>query len=90
MTAFGLRYYVSTPEALYRWDKLKLQLPVVGRILSKATIARFCRSFGMAMNSGVPIVTALALVSRVVDNACYQERIMNMRETVSHLSLIHI
>ena len=84
IAAFGVRYYVSTPEGLYQWDKLKLKLPIVGRILSKATIARFCRSFGMAMNSGVPIVTALALVSRVVDNAYYQERIMNMRDAVSH------
>ena len=78
LTAMGIRYYVSTPEGRYRWDKSKLQLPIVGRILGKATTARFCRSFGMAMNSGVPIVTALALVSRVVDNAFYHERIMAM------------
>ena len=84
LTALGVRYYVSTPEGEYRWDRAKLRLPIVGRILSKATIARFCRSFGMAMNSGVPIVTALALVSRVVDNAFYQERIMAMRDAVSH------
>ncbi len=84
LSALGLRYYVSTPEGRYRWDKSKLQLPIVGRILGKATTARFCRSFGMAMNSGVPIVTALALVSRVVDNAFYHERIMAMRDAVSH------
>jgi MSHA biogenesis protein MshG len=84
LTAMGIRYYVSTPEGRYRWDKSKLQLPIVGRILGKATTARFCRSFGMAMNSGVPIVTALALVSRVVDNAFYHERIMAMRDAVSH------
>lgn len=84
LTALGLRYYVSTPEGEYRWDRAKLGLPIVGRILTKATVARFCRSFGMAMNSGVPIVTALGLVSRVVDNAFYQERIMAMRDAVSH------
>ena len=84
LTALGLRYYVSTPEGEYRWDRAKLGLPIVGRILTKATVARFCRSFGMAMNSGVPIVTALGLVSRVVDNAFYQERIMAMRDAISH------
>jgi MSHA biogenesis protein MshG len=84
LAAIGIRYYISTPEGEYRWDRAKLRLPIVGRILAKATIARFCRSFGMAMNSGVPIVTALALVSRVVDNAFYQERIMAMRDAVSH------
>ena len=84
LAAIGVRYYISTPEGEYRWDRVKLRLPIVGRILAKATIARFCRSFGMAMNSGVPIVTALALVSRVVDNAFYHERIMAMRDAVSH------
>ena len=84
LLALGARYYVSTREGEYRWDQFKLRVPVVGRILVKATTARFCRSFGMAMNSGVPVVTALGLVSRVVDNAFYQERIMNMRDAVSH------
>ncbi len=84
LLALAVRYYVSTGEGEYRWDRLKLRLPIVGRILAKATTARFCRSFGMAMNSGVPIVTAMGLVSRVVDNAFYQERIMSMRDAVSH------
>lgn len=84
LAALGIRYYVSTPEGRYKWDRFKLRLPIVGRILTKATTARFCRSFGMAMNSGVPIVTGLALVSRVVDNAFYHERIMTMRDAVSH------
>lgn len=84
LAALGIRYYVSTPEGEYRWDQAKLGLPIVGRVLTKATVARFCRSFGMAMSSGVPIVTALALVSRVVDNTFYQERIMAMRDAVSH------
>ena len=83
LAMLGVRYYISTKEGLYKWDKLKLKLPIVGPVLAKATIARFCRSFGMAMNSGVPIVTALALVSRVVDNAYYEERIMGMRDAVS-------
>lgn len=83
MTALGVRYYISTTVGRYKWDRLKIRLPIVGPVMSKATTARFCRSFGMAMSSGVPIVTALALVSRVVDNSYYQERIMNMREAVS-------
>jgi MSHA biogenesis protein MshG len=83
LAILGIRYYVSTQEGQYKWDHFKLKLPIVGPVLAKATIARFCRSFGMAMNSGVPIVTALALVSRVVDNAYYEERIMGMRDAVS-------
>ena len=83
LVVLAVRYYLSTTEGRYKWDRFKLRLPIVGSVLTKATTARFCRSFGMAMNSGVPIVTALALVSRVVDNAYYQERIMGMREAIS-------
>jgi MSHA biogenesis protein MshG len=79
-----IRYYVSTPEGLYNWDKYKLKIPVVGSVLTKATTARFCRSFETAMKSGVPIVTAFTLVSRVVDNSFYWERILLMRDAVSH------
>ena len=79
-----IRYYVSTPEGLYNWDKYKLKIPVVGSVLTKATTARFCRSFETAMKSGVPIVTAFTLVSRVVDNSFYRERILLMRDAVSH------
>lgn len=83
LAGLGVSYYVSTPEGRYKWDRFKLKLPVVGSILTKATIARFCRSFGMAMNSGVPVVTALSLVAKVVGNAYYQERILSMRDGVS-------
>jgi MSHA biogenesis protein MshG len=84
LVILAVRYYVSTPEGRYNWDKYKLKIPVIGGVLTKATTARFCRSFETAMKSGVPIVTAFTLVSRVVDNAFYRERILLMREAVSH------
>jgi len=84
LLVLAVKYYLSTPEGRYNWDKYKLRIPVIGPVLTKATTARFCRSFETAMKSGVPIVTAFTLVSRVVDNAFYQERILLMREAVSH------
>jgi MSHA biogenesis protein MshG len=83
LLALGVSYYISTPMGRYKWDRLKLKLPIVGPILTKGTIARFCRSFGMAMSSGVPVVTTLTLVAKVVGNAYYQECIMGMRNSVS-------
>lgn len=80
----GVRYYLSTSEGRYKWDMYKLKIPIIGGVLAKATTARFCRSFETAMKSGVPIVTAFTLVSRVVDNSFYKERILLMREAVSH------
>lgn len=80
----GLRSYLASPKGRYAWDEFKLKIPIVGPVLQKATTARFCRSFGIAMKSGVPIVTALTLVAHVVDNAYYKRRIGLMRDAVSN------
>jgi MSHA biogenesis protein MshG len=74
-----VRSVLAAPEGRYAWDKFKLKLPIVGSILTKATVARFSRSFATAMKSSVPIVTAFQLVSRVVDNAFFEARILQMR-----------
>ena len=55
---------------------------MMGRIPNKATLARFCRSFATATKSGVPLMQAFTLVSRVVDNAFFEERILLMRNGV--------
>jgi MSHA biogenesis protein MshG len=51
------------------WDRTKLRLPVAGKIVHKATMARFARSFALSIRSGVPIVQALTVVSQTADNA---------------------
>ena len=84
MTAiYGFRLYLKQPEGRYRWDKFKLRLPLIGSILSKAGIARFCLSFSIACRSGVPIDQAFTLVSKVVDNAFYERRINQMRDGIT-------
>jgi MSHA biogenesis protein MshG len=74
-----VRAFVRGKQGRYLWDKHKLRLPIFGPIITKATIARFCGSFATAYKSGVPIVQALDLVARVVDNAFYASRIGLMR-----------
>lgn len=84
MTAiYGFRLYLKQPEGRYRWDKFKLKLPLIGSILSKAGIARFCLSFSIACRSGVPIDQAFTLVAKVVDNAFYEKRIHQMRDGIT-------
>jgi MSHA biogenesis protein MshG len=78
----GTRAYVGTPAGRYRWDRLKLHLPVVGELIHKATLARFARSFALSGKSGVPIVQALAVVANVVDNAFLEARILQMRDGI--------
>lgn len=78
----GLRYYVRTEDGKYRWDKLKLRLPVVGNIILRATLSRFSRSFAMSTRAGVPLIQALSVVAQAVDNDFIGERIRNMRNGI--------
>jgi len=78
----GFRAYVATPAGRYRWDEIKLRLPLAGPIILTATLARFSRSFALASRSGVPIVQGLNSVAEVVDNAFIAKRIGQMRDGV--------
>ena len=78
----GLNYYIRTPAGRYRWGRIKLRLPIVGSIITRATLGRFTRSFAMASKSGVPLIQGLTVVSRAVDNDYVTERILSMRNGI--------
>ncbi|MES2351049.1 MAG: type II secretion system F family protein [Pseudomonadota bacterium] len=79
---WGFRAWVGTAAGLYKWDKFKLGIPVAGKIVLKATMARFARSFALSSRSGVPIVQALTVVSQTVDNSYLCARVEQMRDGV--------
>jgi MSHA biogenesis protein MshG len=78
----GFITYVGTPQGRYNWDKIKLRLPVAGKIILKGTMARFARSFALSARSGVPFVQALTVVAQTVDNAYLAARVEQMRDGV--------
>ena len=80
--ALGFRVWKSTPGGKYAWDRFKLRLPVAGKIINKATLARFARSLALSLRSGVPVVQGLTSVAGVVDNDYLAARIEKMREGV--------
>jgi len=77
-----VRSYVRTRDGRYRWDRYKLRLPIAGKIVLKATLARFARTFSLALQSGIPAVQALSTVAQVVDNDFLAHRIEQMRDGV--------
>ena len=81
-TAVMVRSYLRTTAGRYRWDSLKLRLPIIGDIVLKATLARFARSFALSSQSGVPLVQALTVVAQTVDNAYIGSRIEQMRDGI--------
>lgn len=78
----AVRYYVRTDEGRYRWHRMKIRLPVVGRIIYQAMLARFARSLAITIRAGVPLVQGMTIVSRAVDNDFISERIVQMRDGV--------
>jgi MSHA biogenesis protein MshG len=80
--AFALRRWIHTPAGRQAWDGFKLRLPLAGRIVQKATLSRFARSFALALKSGVPIEQALSVVAQTVDNAHITRKLEAMREAV--------
>ena len=76
------RRYLKTAAGRYRWDSLKLKLPIVGDILLKAALARFSRSFALTIQSGVPLDQALTVVAQTVNNVFLSARIEQMRNGI--------
>jgi MSHA biogenesis protein MshG len=79
---FLFRSYIATEVGKYNWDSFKLKTPIAGKIIHKATMARFARSFALANKSGVPIISGLKLVAQTADNDYVARKIDNMREGV--------
>ena len=79
---FGFRMYTATVTGRYKWDRTKMRIPIAGRIVLKATMARFARSFSLAIRSGVPIIQGLTLVAQTVENAYVAKQMEKMRDGV--------
>jgi MSHA biogenesis protein MshG len=78
----GLKHWKATPAGRVVWDRTLLRAPLAGRIVQKAILSRFARSFSLALKSGVPIEQALTVVSQTVDNAHISRKVEAMREAV--------
>lgn len=72
----------KTPAGRLRGDRWTLHIPLAGRIVHKAMLARFARSFTLSLKSGVPIEQALSVVAHTVDNTHIAQKIEGMRASV--------
>lgn len=79
---FAFKRWTATDQGLYTWDRYKLTFPIAGKIIRKATLARFSRSFALALKSGVPVVQAMMVVANTVENAYVGKAIEKMRDGV--------
>ena len=78
----ALRRYLGTEAGRFRWDRLKLRIPVLGELLHQAVLSRVTRSLSISLDAGLPMIQALTLLSRSAGNAYLAERLLQLRDAV--------
>jgi len=78
----GTLYYIKTESGSREWDRIKLRLPVFGKLFRMIYIARFAQNFSLLLAGGIPIVRALNITANVVNNSVYQGIILRAADEV--------
>jgi MSHA biogenesis protein MshG len=76
------RAYLKTDRGRYRWHRAQLKLPVVGKLLHEAILARVTRSLAICLAAGIPALQALGTIARTTGNDYLSEGILRLRDTV--------
>ena len=79
---FGIKQIRKNPKGKYAFDKMLLHTPVIGVLLRKIAVARFTRTLGTLITSGVPILEGLAITARTSGNAVLEEALMKVRKAI--------
>src|SRR2546429_5025228 len=79
---FGVKQIRKDPRGRYFFDAALLKLPAIGILLRKIAVARFTRTLGTLITSGVPILEGLAITARTSGNAVLEEALMKVRKAI--------
>ena len=79
---FGMKQVRRDPRGRYWMDYCMLKLPVLGLLLRKIAVARFTRTLGTLITSGVPILEGLSITARTSGNAVLEEALMKVRKAI--------
>lgn len=79
---FAVRKYIKTPKGKYQADSLALRIPMIGRLVKSVEVARFSRTLGTLIHSGVPILQAMTLVRQIIGNRLISDSLEVVRNRV--------
>ncbi len=79
----AFKWYISKENGRRNWDRLLLRLPVIGSLLQRIAVARFSRTLGTMVSSGVPILESMDIVSKTAGNKIIEEAIVKARGSIS-------
>src|SRR5207237_1728043 len=74
--------YYKTDGGRHTVDSFTLKMPVLGMMLRKIAVARFCRTLSTLIASGVPILDGLEITARTAGNAIIEDAIMTTRKSI--------
>lgn len=78
----GIKMWGKTDQGRYKLDYLKLKTPVIGELVLKMSVARFTRTFGTLINSGVPMMRSLEIVGETLGNQVLNSAIEQTRLSI--------
>jgi len=81
-TVFGLRRYRASEKGRLKTDAFLLKVPAIGDIIRKAAVARFTRTLGTLISSGVPILDGLAITARTAGNQVVHNAVVATRVSI--------
>jgi type IV pilus assembly protein PilC len=80
---FGIRRYYKTDMGKRRIDRFLLNMPILGNVIRKGAVARFTRTLGTLVASGVPILNGLEITAKTAGNKIIEEAVMQTRTSIS-------
>jgi type IV pilus assembly protein PilC len=81
-TIFGLKMWYGTPQGRFVLDTIVLKLPVLGILMRKIAVARFTRTLGTLISSGVPILDGLDITAKTAGNAVVERALNSVRKAL--------
>jgi type IV pilus assembly protein PilC len=82
LIGYGLKTYYATNNGRHMIDRIALKMPILGNILRKVAVARFCRTLSTLLASGVPILDGLDITARTAGNAIIEDAIQVTRTSI--------
>jgi type IV pilus assembly protein PilC len=79
---FGLKMWYGTPQGRFVMDTIVLKLPVLGILMRKIAVARFTRTLGTLISSGVPILEGLDITAKTSGNAVVERALFQVRKSL--------
>src|SRR5437899_3521178 len=88
--SYGFKQYYGTPKGRRVVDATTLKMPVLGNIMRKIAVARFCRTLSTLISSGVPILDGLEITAKTAGNSIVEDAIMVTRKSIERGETISV